>query len=91
MTVEDAVHDLRRAAEALEEDIADERPRQRLRRSVLRPLDQALRAAGGLGGATGRRPRSAARERCRSLTNEEITTTHHVGRAPHSVNREGSP
>ena len=47
MTVEDAVRDLRRAAEALEEDIADERPRQRLRRSVLRPLDQALRRLAG--------------------------------------------
>ena len=47
MTVEDAVRDLRRAAEALEEDIADERPRQRLRRSVLRALDQALRRLAG--------------------------------------------
>ena len=30
MTVEDALHELRRAAAALEEDIADEQSRQRI-------------------------------------------------------------
>jgi CDGSH-type Zn-finger protein/truncated hemoglobin YjbI/ferredoxin len=47
MTVEDAVHELRRAAAALEEEIADDQSRQRMRRSVIRPLDQALRWLAG--------------------------------------------
>jgi CDGSH-type Zn-finger protein len=42
MTVEVALQELRQAAAALEQDLPDERPRHRLRRSVIRPLDQAL-------------------------------------------------
>jgi CDGSH-type Zn-finger protein/truncated hemoglobin YjbI/ferredoxin len=42
MTVGDGLRDLRQAAAALQRDMADEQPRQRLRRSVIRPLDQAL-------------------------------------------------
>ena len=42
MTVDDALRDLRQAAAAFELELRDEWPRQRLRRSVLRPLDQAL-------------------------------------------------
>jgi CDGSH-type Zn-finger protein/truncated hemoglobin YjbI/ferredoxin len=42
VTVEDAVRELRHAAAALEEDVADEQSRRRLRRSVIRALDQAL-------------------------------------------------
>jgi CDGSH-type Zn-finger protein/truncated hemoglobin YjbI/ferredoxin len=42
VTVEDALGELRQAAAALELELPDEWPRQRLRRSVLRPLDQAL-------------------------------------------------
>jgi CDGSH-type Zn-finger protein/truncated hemoglobin YjbI/ferredoxin len=41
-TVADALRDLRQAAAALEHDVSDEQPRQRLRRSVIRPLDEAL-------------------------------------------------
>jgi len=43
VTVEDSVRELRRAAGALEQDIEDEHPRRRLRHSVIRPLDHALR------------------------------------------------
>ncbi len=50
MTVEDALHDLRHAAAAFEQDLADEQPRQQLRRSVLRPLDHALAHLAGSGG-----------------------------------------
>jgi CDGSH-type Zn-finger protein/truncated hemoglobin YjbI/ferredoxin len=42
MNVEDALRELRQAAGAVEQDLPDEQPRQRLRRSVLRPLDRAL-------------------------------------------------
>jgi CDGSH-type Zn-finger protein/truncated hemoglobin YjbI/ferredoxin len=42
MTMEVALQELREAAAALEQDMHDERPRQRLRRSVIRPLDHAL-------------------------------------------------
>jgi CDGSH-type Zn-finger protein/ferredoxin len=42
MTVVDMLRELRRAAAALEQNLADEPPRRRLRRSVIRPLDQAL-------------------------------------------------
>ena len=60
MTVEDALHDLRHAAAAFEQDVADEQPRQRLRRSVLRPLDQALaQLAGSEGRPTDPRPAPA--------------------------------
>lgn len=54
MTVEDTLRELRRAAAALEENIEDEQSRQRMRRSVIRPLDQALRRPAGSEG-----PRSA--------------------------------
>ena len=50
MTVPDAVRELRRAAEALEAEIEDEHARQRLRRSVIRPLDQVLRRLAGTEG-----------------------------------------
>jgi CDGSH-type Zn-finger protein/truncated hemoglobin YjbI/ferredoxin len=42
MTVENALRELRQAAADLEQDVVDEQARQRMRRSVLRPLDQAL-------------------------------------------------
>src|SRR4029453_1086194 len=51
MTVEPALRELRDASAALEQNMADEQPRQRLRRSVIRPLDQALAQLGGPGGA----------------------------------------
>jgi hypothetical protein len=41
MTVVDMLRELRQAAAALEQNLADEQPRRRLRRSVIRPLDQA--------------------------------------------------
>jgi CDGSH-type Zn-finger protein/truncated hemoglobin YjbI/ferredoxin len=57
MTVEQALGDPRQAAAALEQGMADEAPRQRLRRSVVRPLDQALAQLGGpAGAATDPRP-----------------------------------
>jgi Divergent 4Fe-4S mono-cluster len=57
MTVEHALRELRDASAALEQNMADEQPRQRLRRSVIRPLDQALAQLGGpAGAATDPRP-----------------------------------
>jgi CDGSH-type Zn-finger protein/truncated hemoglobin YjbI/ferredoxin len=47
MTLEDALRDLRQAAVALEQAVAGEQPRRRLRRSVVRPLDQALAQLAG--------------------------------------------
>jgi CDGSH-type Zn-finger protein/truncated hemoglobin YjbI/ferredoxin len=47
MTVEHALGELRQATAALELNLADEQPRQRLRRSVIRPLDQALEQLAG--------------------------------------------
>ena len=51
MTVVDMLRELRQAAAALEQHLADERPRRRLRRSVIRPLDQALAQLTGQAGA----------------------------------------
>jgi CDGSH-type Zn-finger protein/truncated hemoglobin YjbI len=47
MTLEDVLRDLRQAAAALADDIAADQPRQRLRRSVIRPLDEALAQMAG--------------------------------------------
>jgi CDGSH-type Zn-finger protein len=47
MTIEDALRELRQAAAAFEQHMADDQPRQRLRRSVIRPLDQALTQLAG--------------------------------------------
>jgi CDGSH-type Zn-finger protein/truncated hemoglobin YjbI/ferredoxin len=47
MIVEDALRELRQAAADLAQARDDEQPRQRLRRSVLRPLDQALARLAG--------------------------------------------
>ena len=47
MTIEDALRELRQAAAAFEQHTADDQPRQRLRRSVIRPLDQALTQLAG--------------------------------------------
>jgi CDGSH-type Zn-finger protein/truncated hemoglobin YjbI/ferredoxin len=47
MTLEDALRDLRQAAVALGQAVAGEQPRRRLRRSVVRPLDQALAQLAG--------------------------------------------
>ena len=51
MTVVDMLRELRQAVAALEQNLADERPRRRLRRSVIRPLDQALAQLTGQAGA----------------------------------------
>jgi CDGSH-type Zn-finger protein/truncated hemoglobin YjbI/ferredoxin len=47
MSLADALRDLRRAAVALEQAVADEQPRRRLRRSVIRPLDRAVALLAG--------------------------------------------
>jgi hypothetical protein len=57
MNVEDALRELRQAAAAFEQELPDEQPRRRLRRSVLRPLDQALaRLTGSEEGSTDQTP-----------------------------------
>jgi CDGSH-type Zn-finger protein/truncated hemoglobin YjbI/ferredoxin len=52
MTMEVALQELRQATAALEQDMPDERPRQRLRRSVNRPLDRALAQLTGSEGSS---------------------------------------
>lgn len=47
MTLTYSLRDLRQAAAALEQAVADEQPRRRLRRSVVRPLDRALAQLAG--------------------------------------------
>jgi hypothetical protein len=81
MTVVDTVRDLREAAAALGQDLADEQPRRRLRRSVIRSIDEAVaQLAGsdrGVAPARGRRgvtrcrsafvpPRPAGGPRCQA-------------------------
>jgi CDGSH-type Zn-finger protein/truncated hemoglobin YjbI/ferredoxin len=57
MNVEVPLRELRQAAAAFEPELPDEPPRQRLRRSVLRPLDQALaRLTGSEEGSIDRTP-----------------------------------
>jgi CDGSH-type Zn-finger protein/truncated hemoglobin YjbI/ferredoxin len=52
MIMEVALQELRQAAAAFEQDMPDEQPRQRLRRSVLRPLDQAMAQLTGSDGSS---------------------------------------
>jgi hypothetical protein len=71
MTIVDVLRELRQAAAALEQNLADERPRRRQRRSVIRRLDRALAHLTGQAGAAAINPGPEPPGRSGSVYGEE--------------------